>query len=72
VTQQALVCAAPGGPVASIPEVRGEEKLLHVVERWLRLERDTRQERQAKQLKAAKAAAPAAFSAASRHMAFFR
>jgi hypothetical protein len=65
-------CCTPGGPVASIPEVRGEEKLLHVVERWLRLERDTRQERQAKQLKAAKAAAPAAFSAASRHMAFFR
>jgi hypothetical protein len=67
------VADVPGGPAASIPEVTGEEKLLHVVERWLRLERDTRQERKgAVQAKAAKAAAPAAFSAASRHMAFFR
>lgn len=62
-----------GGPVASVPEVRGDQKLLHVVERWLRHERDTRQQRQAdaKPLPA-KPATPAAFSAASRHMAFYR
>lgn len=58
--------------MASVPEVRGDQKLLHVVERWLRHERDTRQERQAAKPSPAKAAAPAAFSAASRHMAFYR
>lgn len=59
-----------------MPELGGDEKLLHIVERWLRQERDTRPERQAqKQLEAAKkpkptTAAPLGFG--SRHMAFFR
>eukprot|EP00208_Stichococcus_sp_RCC1054_P008448 CAMPEP_0206149896 /NCGR_PEP_ID=MMETSP1473-20131121/38019_1 /ASSEMBLY_ACC=CAM_ASM_001109 /TAXON_ID=1461547 /ORGANISM="Stichococcus sp, Strain RCC1054" /LENGTH=347 /DNA_ID=CAMNT_0053547379 /DNA_START=134 /DNA_END=1179 /DNA_ORIENTATION=+ len=31
-----------GGPVSSVPELGGDEKLLHTVERWLRAEREGR------------------------------
>lgn len=61
-----------GGPVSSMPDLGGDEKLLHIVENWLRHERDTRQARQDAKKPEAKAKAPSAFAATSRHMAFFR
>ena len=57
-----------GGPVSSVPELGGDKKLLNTVERWLRLERDTRQER-APPVTKRTSPFPAA---ASRHMAFYR
>lgn len=36
-----------GGPRSLLPELGGDRKLLHVVEGWLRRERDARRARQA-------------------------
>lgn len=73
------MCA--GGPVSSVPELGGHEKLLHTVERWLRAERDGRPARLAARAEAeAKLAAETGqkpklndpFAGASRHLAFYR
>ncbi len=66
--------------MSSVPELGGQEKLLHTVERWLRSERDGRPARMAaKKERAARKAAEAAgkppkrdpFAGVSRHMAFY-
>ncbi len=63
-----------------MPELGGNEKLLHVVERWLRAERDGRPARLAtKEAEAKRKAAEAGskpakkdpFAGVSRHMAFY-
>ncbi|KAK9803153.1 hypothetical protein WJX72_004123 [[Myrmecia] bisecta] len=62
---------AKGGPVQSYPELH-QGKLLHVVERWLRSERE--EQRQAAKKGTAKAAAAPKASPymPNKHMAFFR
>lgn len=70
-----------GGPVSSVPELGGSEKLLHTVERWLRSERDGRPARLAAKAEMdAKREAETGqkpkikdpFAGANRHLAFFR
>lgn len=68
--------ASSGGPVAEVGELGHGKKLLHVVEAWLREERDT-QRLEALQDPAAKQRRPGAVAASkpvmpSKHMAFFR
>ena len=62
------LCGSTGGPVTEIAEFQQDKRLLHVVERWLRAERDTRPMEDP----AADAAVRTAPSFASRHMAFYR
>lgn len=66
--------------MSSVPELGGDEKLLHTVERWLRAEREGRPARlAAKEEEAARKVAEAGskpvkkdpFGGASRHMAFY-
>lgn len=63
-----------GGPVVAIPELQQGSKLLHVVERWLRVEKQERLRRAREQPTAEQAAAPKPKHPLmpSKHMAFFR
>lgn len=67
-----------GGPVAGVPELQQGRKLLHVVERWLRMEKEERLQRQRQQQGQGQQPAAAApprqqrTLMPSKHMAFFR
>jgi hypothetical protein len=70
---------ASGGGRSVLPELKPGVKLLHVVEGWLRKEKEARQAREREQRAsgAAPAAAPVAptrtpFDMPSKHLAFFR
>lgn len=74
-----LVPACTGGPRSILPQLQLGQKLLHVVEEWLRQERDGRRERQATQTANALAVEQPASVVPSRtpimpnkHLAFFR
>jgi len=78
----AAACLCPGGPRSILPDLQPGEKLLHLVEGWLRKEREGRAQKQ-QQEAAARAAAgqqqPQTAVMPSRtplmpnkHLAFFR
>jgi len=66
-----------GGPAGEIDELQSGTKLLHVVEAWLRVEKDTRLKKAEAQAEGAKEAGggaikPTAPFMPSKHMAFYR
>ncbi len=61
-----------GGPVAGIPDLHQNKKLLHVIEAWLRTEKKARLEQKANGLPIEGPPKHSTPMMPSKHMAFFR